>query len=148
LGHDHAAAPARFTGLTRAHVVPSVQETRGGAMTLLSLERVGKVFGGLQALHNVSFDVKRGEIFGLIGPNGAGKSTLFNVVTGVYRPDAGKVVFDGETISVLRPAQIAARGIGRTFQNIRLFKSMTVEQNVMAASPAKGTAGLWGAVWR
>lgn len=117
-------------------------------MTLLSLERVGKVFGGLQALHNVSFDVKRGEIFGLIGPNGAGKSTLFNVVTGVYRPDAGKVVFDGETISVLRPAQIAARGIGRTFQNIRLFKSMTVEQNVMAASPAKGTAGLWGAVWR
>jgi branched-chain amino acid transport system ATP-binding protein len=117
-------------------------------MTLLSLDGVGKVFGGLQALKDVSFDVKRGEIFGLIGPNGAGKSTLFNVVTGVYRPDAGKVVFNGETISGLRPAQIAARGIGRTFQNIRLFKSMTVEQNVMAASPAKGTAGLWGAVWR
>jgi branched-chain amino acid transport system ATP-binding protein len=117
-------------------------------MTLLQLKDVGKVFGGLQALRAVSFDVASGQIFGLIGPNGAGKSTLFNVVTGVYRPDAGHVTFDNEDISGLRPAVIAARGIGRTFQNIRLFKSMTVEQNVLAASPAKGVAGLWHAVLR
>jgi branched-chain amino acid transport system ATP-binding protein len=117
-------------------------------MTLLQLKDVGKVFGGLQALRGVTFDVPHEQIFGLIGPNGAGKSTLFNVVTGVYRPDAGSVVFDGELISGLRPAAIAARGIGRTFQNIRLFKSMTVEQNVMAASPARGGWSLFGAVFR
>lgn len=117
-------------------------------MTTLELERVGKVFGGLQALKGVTFAVEPKQIFGLIGPNGAGKSTLFNVVTGVYRPDSGKVVFNGENISGLRPAAIATRGIGRTFQNIRLFKSMTVEQNVMAASPAGGLSSLFGAVLR
>jgi branched-chain amino acid transport system ATP-binding protein len=117
-------------------------------MTLLQLRDVGKVFGGLQALRGVSFDVPARQIFGLIGPNGAGKSTLFNVITGVYRPDAGSVVFNGENISGLKPAVIAARGIGRTFQNIRLFKSMTVEQNVMAASPADGLGGLFDAVFR
>jgi branched-chain amino acid transport system ATP-binding protein len=117
-------------------------------MTLLQLKDVGKVFGGLQALRGVTFDVAERQVFGLIGPNGAGKSTLFNVVTGVYRPDAGSVVFKGENISGLKPALIAARGIGRTFQNIRLFKSMTVEQNVMAASSAGGFGGLLDAVLR
>ncbi len=117
-------------------------------MTLLRLEGVGKVFGGLQALRGVTFEVPKNQIFGLIGPNGAGKSTLFNVITGVYRPDAGSVVFDDENISGLKPAAIAGRGIGRTFQNIRLFKSMTVEQNVMAASPAGGLGGLFHAVLR
>lgn len=117
-------------------------------MTLLKLQEVGKVFGGLQALRDVSFDVAEQQIFGLIGPNGAGKSTLFNVITGVYRPDAGSVAFNGEVISGLKPAQIAARGIGRTFQNIRLFKSMTVEQNVMAASAAAGFGGVLDAVFR
>jgi branched-chain amino acid transport system ATP-binding protein len=117
-------------------------------MTLLQLNDVGKVFGGLQALRGVTFNVADQQIFGLIGPNGAGKSTLFNVITGVYRPDAGSVVFNGQDISGLKPAVIAGRGIGRTFQNIRLFKSMTVEQNVMAASAAAGFGGLWDAVLR
>lgn len=117
-------------------------------MTLLKLNGIGKVFGGLQALRGVTFDVEERQIFGLIGPNGAGKSTLFNVITGVYRPDAGNVVFAGEDISGFKPAVIAARGIGRTFQNIRLFKSMTVEQNVMAASPVGGLRGLFHAVLR
>jgi branched-chain amino acid transport system ATP-binding protein len=108
---------------------------------------VGKVFGGLQALQAVSFDVEEGQIFGLIGPNGAGKSTLFNVVTGVYSPDSGSVVFDNQDISGWRPGAIAARGVARTFQNIRLFRSMTVLQNVMAAGKS-GESGLWHAVLR
>lgn len=116
-------------------------------MSLLGLQGVGKVFGGLQALQGVSFDVEPQQIFGLIGPNGAGKSTLFNVVTGVYAPDSGKVLFDGQDISGLRPGVIAARGVARTFQNIRLFRSMTVLQNVMAAGTASDAA-LWHAVLR
>lgn len=102
-------------------------------MTLLRLEQVSKIFGGLKAVNNVSFALERGAILGLIGPNGAGKTTLFNVVTGVYRPDAGRILFDGKDIGGLRPADIAARGIARTFQNIRLFRAMTVEENVMVA---------------
>ncbi len=102
-------------------------------MSLLALERVEKVFGGLRAVRSVSFAIEPGAIFGLIGPNGAGKTTIFNVITGVYKPDGGKVVFDGEDISGQRPAQIARRGVARTFQNIRVFRSMTVEENVMVA---------------
>jgi branched-chain amino acid transport system ATP-binding protein len=113
----------------------------------LSLQHVGKVFGGLQALHDVSFDVTPRQIFGLIGPNGAGKSTLFNVVTGVYTPDSGRIIFDAQEITGFRPGAIAARGIARTFQNIRLFKSMTVLQNVMAAGAASNAA-LWHTVLR
>ena len=102
-------------------------------MSLLVLEGVEKVFGGLRAVRAVSFTVAPGAIFGLIGPNGAGKTTIFNVITGVYKPDGGKVLFDGEDISGQRPAQIARRGVARTFQNIRIFRSMTVEENVMVA---------------
>jgi branched-chain amino acid transport system ATP-binding protein len=102
-------------------------------MSLLELRQVGKIFGGLRALHDVSLSVEKGTIFGLIGPNGAGKTTLFNVITGVYQPDAGSVVFSGEHIEGFRPAVIAARGIARTFQNIRVFRAMTVEENVLVA---------------
>jgi len=102
-------------------------------VTLLALERVSKVFGGLHAVRDVSLGVREREIFGLIGPNGAGKTTIFNVITGVYAPDGGSVRFDGEDVSGWPPASIAARGIARTFQNIRLFRAMTVEQNVMVA---------------
>ncbi len=117
-------------------------------MKLLELRQVDKVFGGLRALHGVSLHVEAGEVFGLIGPNGAGKTTLFNVITGVYHPDAGQVLFSGRDISGLRPARIAAAGIGRTFQNIRLFRSMTAEQNVMVAGHRLHQAGLWSAVLR
>jgi branched-chain amino acid transport system ATP-binding protein len=114
---------------------------------MLELDRVDKIFGGLHAVKAVSVRVAAGEIFGLIGPNGAGKTTIFNVVTGVYRPDRGRVLFDGKDISGWRPAQVAASGIGRTFQNIRLFRSMTAEQNVMVAGHRYGV-GLLGAVFR
>lgn len=117
-------------------------------MTLLSLSAVEKVFGGLRAIGGVSLAVESGQIFGLIGPNGAGKTTIFNVVTGVYRPDGGRVTFDGEDISGWLPAKVAARGIARTFQNIRLFRSMTVEQNVMVAGFRIHKAGLLSAIVR
>ena len=117
-------------------------------MSLLSLNGVEKIFGGLRAIAGVSFSVEPKQIFGLIGPNGAGKTTVFNVVTGVYRPDGGRVTFDGEDISGWPPAKVAARGIARTFQNIRLFRSMTVEENVMVAGFRIHKAGLLSAVLR
>jgi branched-chain amino acid transport system ATP-binding protein len=115
---------------------------------LLELRQVDKIFGGLHAVRAVSLSVAAGEIFGLIGPNGAGKTTIFNVITGVYRPDGGQVLFSGKDISGQSPARIAAGGIGRTFQNIRLFRSMTAEQNVMVAGHRLHRAGLWSAVLR
>lgn len=90
-------------------------------------------FGGLCAVNELDMSVGSGEIFGLIGPNGAGKTTIFNLLTGVYQPTAGEIYFDGQRIDGLRPYQIASRGISRTFQNIRLFPSMTVLENVMTA---------------
>ena len=115
---------------------------------LLELRGVSKIFGGLRALRDVSLAVERGQIFGLIGPNGAGKTTLFNVITGVYRPDGGQVLFSGKDVSGMSPARIAASGIGRTFQNIRLFRSMTAEQNVMVAGHRLHQAGLVSAILR
>jgi branched-chain amino acid transport system ATP-binding protein len=117
-------------------------------MALLRLEKIVKIFGGLRAIGGVSFDVTAGAIFGLIGPNGAGKTTIFNVVTGVYRPDGGRVLFDGEDISSWRPAEVAARGIARTFQNIRLFRTMTVEENVMVAGHHIHTVSVLGELFR
>ena len=115
---------------------------------LLRLDALSMVFGGLHAVRRVSFDVPKGSIFGLIGPNGAGKTTIFNVVTGVYRPSAGRVLFDGADVSGRRPAAIAELGIARTFQNIRLFRSMTVVDNVMVAGHHLHQAGVASAVFR
>ena len=115
---------------------------------LLALSKVLKVFGGLRAIAEVSFTVEPQQIFGLIGPNGAGKTTVFNVVTGVYKPDGGSVRFDGEDVSGWEPARVAARGIARTFQNIRLFRSMTVCENVIVAGFRIHKAGLLSAVFR
>jgi branched-chain amino acid transport system ATP-binding protein len=117
-------------------------------VTLLALERVDKVFGGLRAVREVSFAVEPRAIFGLIGPNGAGKTTIFNVVTGVYRPDGGRILFDGHSLGGLDPASIAALGVARTFQNIRLFRAMTVEENVMVAGHKLHKAGLLSAILR
>jgi branched-chain amino acid transport system ATP-binding protein len=117
-------------------------------MTILSLENVDKIFGGLRALKQVSFDVPEKTIFGLIGPNGAGKTTLFNVITGVYRPDGGVVRFQGESIGGESPARIANRGVARTFQNIRLFRAMTVEENVMVAGHHLHQSSVLGAMFR
>jgi branched-chain amino acid transport system ATP-binding protein len=115
---------------------------------LLELKKVDKNFGGLRAVNEVSFTVDQGAIFGLIGPNGAGKTTIFNVVTGVYQPDGGSIHFDGDDISGWAQARVAARGIARTFQNIRLFSSMTVEENVMVAGHRIHRASMLSAVFR
>ena len=95
-------------------------------MSLLEVEKVSKRFGGIVALDDVSFDVEAGEIVGLIGPNGAGKTTAFNVITRLYTPDAGHVRFDGEDLLATRPSGVIRRGIARTFQNVELFRGLTV----------------------
>src|SRR6266849_5255004 len=102
-------------------------------MGFLEALSVSKVFGGVAALDHVDLSIKQGEILGLIGPNGAGKTTFFNVLTGLYRPDKGEILFRDQRINGLAPHQIAARGIARTFQNIRLFPNMTAMENVMVA---------------
>jgi branched-chain amino acid transport system ATP-binding protein len=117
-------------------------------MAHLCLSDVSVHFGGLQALTEVSFDLRPGEIVSLIGPNGAGKTTIFNVITGVYRISGGAVTYDGQTISGLRPHQILARGIARTFQNIRLFTAMTTLENVMVARHCRTRSGVLGSVLR
>jgi len=103
-------------------------------MSLLQIRNVSKLFGGLAALTNVSYDVKQGEILGLIGPNGAGKTTLFNVVNGFYPPSGGEVFFKGEKISRLKPHQICKLGIARTFQVVRPLQRMTTLDNVIASA--------------
>jgi len=115
---------------------------------ILSLDGVGKTFGGLKAVCDVTFAVPEGSVFGLIGPNGAGKTTLFNLVTGVYKPDTGTIRFRGEDLRPLVPAQIAHRGIARTFQNIRLFHQLTVLENVLVACENTRKAHLGAALLR
>ena len=98
---------------------------------LLEMQNVVKRFGGLTAVSNMSFQVEKGEIFGVIGPNGAGKTTIFNLITGVYPVSEGNILFDGQSISGKKPYQIINGGIARTFQNIRLFTGMTVLENIL-----------------
>jgi branched-chain amino acid transport system ATP-binding protein len=98
---------------------------------LLTVERVSRRFSGLLAVDNVSFEVPRGSIFAVIGPNGAGKTTLFNLIAGVFAPDSGTITFDGEAIGGLPPDQVCQRGIGRTFQIVKPFPGLTVEDNVL-----------------
>jgi branched-chain amino acid transport system ATP-binding protein len=117
-------------------------------MSLLALRDVTKSFGGIKAVTGVTFDVAAGGIFGLIGPNGAGKTTLFNLVTGVYRPDRGSILLEGGDLVARRPAQIAASGVARTFQNIRLFGQMSVLDNVLVACETTRRTGLGGALGR
>jgi branched-chain amino acid transport system ATP-binding protein len=115
---------------------------------LLEARGVSKRFGGLQALENVSFSIASKEIYGLIGPNGAGKTTLFNLLTGVYSAEAGSFVFDGNSLRGFAPHQIAAAGIARTFQNIRLFANLSALENVMIGRHVRTHAGVIGAVLR
>jgi branched-chain amino acid transport system ATP-binding protein len=115
---------------------------------LLAADSISKRFGGLRALTDVTISVARGEIFGLIGPNGAGKTTLFNVLTGVYPPDAGEFTFDGARLSGAKPHRVAAAGIARTFQNIRLFTNMSALENVMVGRHVRTGCGVAGAIFR
>ena len=106
-------------------------------MALLSVENVTKRFGGVVALDRVSFTAAEGEIVGLIGPNGAGKTTAFNVITRLYRPDEGDLAFDGRSLLGTPPYRVVRRGIARTFQNVELFDSMTVSENVRVGAHAR-----------
>ena len=100
-------------------------------MALLEVKNLTKNFGGLTAVGDVSMELNEGELVGLIGPNGAGKTTLFNLLTGVYEPSEGTVTLDGTVLNGKAPYKIASLGLSRTFQNIRLFKDMTVLENVL-----------------
>ena len=115
---------------------------------LLEAKSATKRFGGVHALAGVSFAIEEGQIYGLIGPNGAGKTTLFNLLTGIYPPDAGSFHFAGRSLSGLRPDRVAAAGIARTFQNIRLFANLSALENVMIGRHARTHAGVIGAVLR
>jgi ABC-type branched-subunit amino acid transport system ATPase component len=117
-------------------------------MSLLELRGVSKHFGGLAAIDGLDLAVDEGEIVSVIGPNGAGKSTLFNLITGIYRPDEGDVVFDGVSIVGLVPNQITKVGIARTFQNVHLFGNMTVLENAMVGQHCRTKTGFFGAVLR
>jgi branched-chain amino acid transport system ATP-binding protein len=114
----------------------------------LKLENVSKMFGGLSALTDVSFEVVQGEIFGLIGPNGAGKTTLFNVITAIFPPTSGTVFFEGQKISEMKPHKIAELGITRTFQNIKLFNHLSARENVMVGAHCRTLSGVWQSVLR
>jgi branched-chain amino acid transport system ATP-binding protein len=109
-------------------------------MPLLQLRNVTRRFGGVVALHDVSFDVEQGEIAGLIGPNGAGKTTAFNVITRLYRPESGEITFDGESLLATPPHGVVRRGIARTFQNVELFPTMTVLENVLVGAHTRRRA--------
>jgi len=117
-------------------------------MSLLSIESISKAFGGLRAINSLNIEVDQGEIVSVIGPNGAGKTTFFNLVTGMETPDSGNIVFDGHNVVGLRPNQILELGLARTFQNVRLFPTMTVKENVMVGQHCRGKAGLIGAIFK
>jgi branched-chain amino acid transport system ATP-binding protein len=119
-----------------------------GHDVVLKTDKATIRFGGLCAVNELDMSVKQGEIFGLIGPNGAAKTTIFNLLTGVYQPTSGSIYFDGQRIDGLRPYQIAGRGVSRTFQNIRLFPSMSVLENVMTACHIHMGQNLFDAVLR
>jgi ABC-type branched-subunit amino acid transport system ATPase component/ABC-type branched-subunit amino acid transport system permease subunit len=137
----------------RAHVpeqaepLPQRSKPTAGE-TLLTVDKARKQFGGLVAVNDVSFEVKAGQIIGLIGPNGAGKSTTFNLVTGVLRATSGEIAFRGERIDALTSREIVKRGIGRTFQHVKLLPGMSVLENVAIGAHLRGHAGVWRSVAR
>src|SRR5215813_10784440 len=108
----------------------------------LEIADVSKAFGGVQAVSHVSLDVRAGEILSVIGPNGAGKTTLLNMISGFYHPDSGRIALEGADISRLKPSLVAERGVARTFQNIALFRGMTVLDNLMLGRHVRMRAGV------
>jgi branched-chain amino acid transport system ATP-binding protein len=115
---------------------------------LLTTQNVTKAFGGLVAVDDVSFAVPPRSIVSIIGPNGAGKTTFFNMLTGLYKPTVGRITFAGKDITAMRPDLITALGVARTFQNIRLFSSMSALENIMVGQHARMRAGLFGSILR
>jgi branched-chain amino acid transport system ATP-binding protein len=121
---------------------------QGTNESLLIAESLRKEFGGLVAVNDVDFTIPEGSIISLIGPNGAGKTTFFNMLTGVYKPTGGRIQFAGEDVTGKPPHAITQRGIGRTFQNIRLFQNMTARENVMVGMHARLKGGIIGSILR
>ena len=117
-------------------------------MAELMLHNISKRFGGLLAVNNLDLEVPKGGILSLIGPNGTGKTTVFNMITGVYPPSNGTITYDGRKLNNLRSNRIIARGIARTFQNIRLFKSMTVLENVQVGMQCRTKSGALRALFK
>jgi len=115
---------------------------------LLTVHSISKSFGGLKAVQDFSLDLQRGDLQGLIGPNGAGKTTVFNLLTGVYKADSGSITLDGQPLAGLRPHRIAAAGLSRTFQNIRLFGELSVLDNVRLACHVRSRGTMTGAILR
>lgn len=130
--------------MSRVATEPNVPESSGQA--ILALQGATIRFGGLVAVNNVSFELQKGDLFGLIGPNGAGKTTCFNLITGMYRPTAGDVLYKGESVSGKAPNQIARMGISRTFQNIRLFGALSAQENVMVGAYLRHKTPLFAAL--
>src|SRR5713101_2380938 len=115
---------------------PAASDLAAGEV-LLSVENVSLSFGGVRAIRDVSFDIKKGEVRAIIGPNGAGKTSMLNIINGFYQPQQGRITFKGETRSKMRPFEAAHGGIARTFQNVALFRGMTALDNIMAGRTLK-----------
>ena len=113
---------------------PPFPASTEGAAVILQVENVSKVFGGLQALLNITFDLPEGQILGLIGPNGAGKTTLFNVINGVYAPSRGRIIFRGQDVTGFKPYDLAHQGLARTHQIVKPLNELTVRENVMVGA--------------
>ena len=118
------------------------------AEKILDVQGLTKMFGGVKAQDHISFSIEKGIVCGLIGPNGAGKTTLFNMVTGIYRPDAGQVIFNGKDIRKIPVYRLVKAGVARTFQHVELFSSMTLLENIMVGMHVRTKAGFWAAVTR
>jgi branched-chain amino acid transport system ATP-binding protein len=125
-----------------------VSEGNGTDPAFYAAQNITKAFGGLVAVDDVSFDIPKGSIVSIIGPNGAGKTTFFNILTGLYKPTSGRLTFDGKNVTRKRPDQITSAGVARTFQNIRLFGTMSAVENVMVGQHARMKAGLFGSIFR
>ena len=117
-------------------------------LPLLEIETVYKAFGGVQALSDITFALKPGSITGLIGPNGAGKTTLFNLISGIFPADQGEIFFNGNSIKKIKSHKLVGLGISRTFQNVELFESMTVLENILVGQHTRTRCGMWGSILR
>lgn len=133
--------------MTEAAVKPGAPQ-KPRAPAIMTVERATKQFGGLVAVNDVSVDVPKGSIVSIIGPNGAGKTTLFNMLTGLYKPTAGRITVGNRNVTGARPDRITGLGVARTFQNIRLFRAMTARENVMVGRHPRMGAGLFGSIVR
>ncbi|WP_289020040.1 ABC transporter ATP-binding protein [Desulfobacter postgatei] len=129
-------------------MILSQQRPQIRAEQILEVQDLTKMFGGVKAQDQISFSIEKGIVCGLIGPNGAGKTTLFNMITGIYRPDAGKVIFNGKDIKKTPVHRLVKAGVARTFQHVELFSSMTLLENIMVGMHVRTKAGFWAAVTR